>query len=585
MLKETKKQHTRIRHLLQSYALARPSVRLSLRTLSSKARKKGDGDDWIYACKTGLYDNTVKDAAIQVIGRECTSQCIWKTVHLGGYEAQALLPKADADFKKVMGYGQFLSVDTRPVRANGETTKAIVMIFKEKIREDYRVEEVRDPFLSLNIKCPRGSFDSSIEPSKNDVAFENPTVVIQLARRLFSDSYPASAHMTLTTKNLSEDEKSIQPCGSMLPQYKFGDKPCDAAKTSIRRSPEQKDCDNGILTPNKSDLNPWVLAKLHSGLGKRKNRADNFTPPAECKQVGEAADGDIGRISGSDMEYHTFLPSPLSSSPLNYQAKSRRQFESHKFKSPVNSSPITSTSWRRSIPRSGIRSKISLQRSTVNKNNNLPSFEKRLRHSTFSCSDLPKPSISKPFVSPFSSCGFINTPSRKRHGPQIRNIDNNNYKLLQASIPSACSPAGEPSEPLNTDRRNHTKDSPSQCESQLDWLKVSMPPLTKSINDGNVQDTLSEEKNYSLEAFSSIRTSASAIQRSLSVFGDIIFDDPATTGSSLLGSRASSPSWNALTRGDIQMYAKTLTGLLSGRDITVQTDRLTQSIEDVVYCD
>ena len=584
MLKETKKRHMRVKHLLQSYALARPSVRLSLRILNSKAGRKNDSSDWIYACKPGPFNNAVRDAAMQVIGRECTSQCNWKTVQLDGYEAQALLPKADAEFIKVMGYGQFLSVDARPVRANGETTKAIVMLFKEMLKLNCHVQEVRDPFLFLNMKCPRGSYDSSVEPRKNDIAFEKPMLVMQLAQRLFSDSYPVPARTMLAMENFSEDEKSMQPYGLELPQNKFGDIPCDVIGTPTRRGPDFKDRDSGLLTPDKSDLNPWVLAKLHSGLGKRKNSADAFAPPPECKQVGEAADGNTGRIYGSDMEYHTFLPSPLPSSPISYQAKSRRQFEKQKFKSPVTSSPVNSTSWRKTMPHAGRKSNITCQRPTVNKND-LHSFEKRLRHSTFSCGELPKPSISKPFVSPFSSCGSTSTPSLKRQGPLMYKVDNDNDKLLQVSTPPAFASAGESSESLSTCQQDRSKDNPLQRDMQLGWLKDLMPPLAESTKDGIVQDISSEKKNYSLKIISSVRTSAIAIQRSLSVLGDIVFDGPTMTRSSLLDSHASCTSWNALTRGDIEMYAKTLTGLLSGRGVTVQADRLTQSIKEAVSCD
>lgn len=584
MLKETKKQHIRVKHLLQSYALARPYVRLSLRTLSSNAKKKSDGDDWTYACKTSLHDNTVRGAAMQVIGRECTNQCIWKTFRLDGYEAQALLPKADADFKKVMGYGHFLSVDARPVRANGESTRATVMYFKEKLKENCHIEDVRDPFLFLNMRCPGGSYDSSLEPSKNDVAFENPTLVLQLVRRLISDSYPVSARISLPLENLSEDDKSIHPRGSQLPQCEPRDKPCDTSRTPNRRGPDQRNCESGMLTPDKSDLNPWVLAKLHSGLGKRKNRADTFAPPLEHRQVGGDADGDTGRIYGSDLEYHTFLPSPLPSSPLNHQGNSRRQFENQKFTSQVISSPINSTPRRKTRPQAGTKSKIARQ-SPTEKKNDIPSFEKLWRHSTFSCNELQKPSISKPFVSPLSSCGAMSTPFHKRQGLQICNIENNNCKAMQASTPSACTPAGASSELIDTGQHDCTEDSHSECKLQLDWLKDSMTPLIKGSNNGNNQDILRDKGDYSLRIFSLVRTSAAAIQRSLSVLGDVVLDDLPLSGSSLLGSRALGPPWNDLTRGDIEKYASTLAGLLSSRGITVQTDRLTQSIEEAVLHD
>ena len=71
-LKTTTKAFTKIRKILEAYALARPSTRISLKVLKAKS----DKDNWMYAPRIG---STVVDAAIKVFGKEATHQCHWTT--------------------------------------------------------------------------------------------------------------------------------------------------------------------------------------------------------------------------------------------------------------------------------------------------------------------------------------------------------------------------------------------------------------------------------------------------------------------------------------------------------------------------
>lgn len=69
-LKDSAKQLAKIKRSLQAYALARPSVRLSLRVLKAKT----DKGNWMYAPKS---DASVLDAAVKVVGKKVTDQCRW----------------------------------------------------------------------------------------------------------------------------------------------------------------------------------------------------------------------------------------------------------------------------------------------------------------------------------------------------------------------------------------------------------------------------------------------------------------------------------------------------------------------------
>ena len=183
-LKNSEKCLKSIKQTLQSYAFARPEVRLSLRVTKTKSDKA----NWAYAPKAG---GNAEDAAFKIAGAACASQCIWSVIDDHGFTFRAFLPKLDADPSKIGNAGSFLSIDGRPVSAARGTPKQIVKIFRETMKKgNSNFDGVKEPFIYLNISCPVSSYDANVEPAKDDVLFENPESVIQAVRRLFHAVYP-----------------------------------------------------------------------------------------------------------------------------------------------------------------------------------------------------------------------------------------------------------------------------------------------------------------------------------------------------------------------------------------------------------
>ena len=184
-LKNTEATLKKIKQSLQSYAFARPQVRLALRVLKS-ANDKGN---FTYAPKPG---GNAEDAAFKIVGAACASQCTWSVLEDQGFTVQAFLPRPGAEAGRVSNIGSFLSVDSRPVSASRGTPKQIVKIFRDAIKKaNSSFHRARDPFIYLEIACPPASYDANVEPAKDDVLFEDPDVVVQAARRLFEAIYPA----------------------------------------------------------------------------------------------------------------------------------------------------------------------------------------------------------------------------------------------------------------------------------------------------------------------------------------------------------------------------------------------------------
>lgn len=97
-LKCASKTLAKIKKLLQAYAMAKPSTRLSLKVL----RGKNESNNWVYAPTS---NSSLRDATIRVLGAEIASQCIfkeWKSAPCtvaekeSSFKIAAFLPKVDA---------------------------------------------------------------------------------------------------------------------------------------------------------------------------------------------------------------------------------------------------------------------------------------------------------------------------------------------------------------------------------------------------------------------------------------------------------------------------------------------------------
>ncbi|KAF1975268.1 hypothetical protein BU23DRAFT_530447 [Bimuria novae-zelandiae CBS 107.79] len=200
-LKESAKTLAKIKRLMQAYAFARPTVRFSLRVLKAKSNK----GDFMNAPKK---DANVEDAVLKIIGKHCALQCDWTAMESEGFEIHAFLPKPDAVGSKIANEGAFFSVDGRPVSASRGTPKKIVASFKERLRRaNPGLSSVRDPLFCINITCPPGSYDTNIEPAKDDVLFEREDIVVGAVTKLFAAYYPENA----VVSNVDDEPESPVP--------------------------------------------------------------------------------------------------------------------------------------------------------------------------------------------------------------------------------------------------------------------------------------------------------------------------------------------------------------------------------------
>ena len=70
--------------------------------------------------------------------------------------------------------------------------KHIIAFYKSHLRSlntNGYDSKLVDPFLCMNIICPRGSYDANVEPAKDDILFANPDLVLRLAEKFFQSIY------------------------------------------------------------------------------------------------------------------------------------------------------------------------------------------------------------------------------------------------------------------------------------------------------------------------------------------------------------------------------------------------------------
>ncbi|KAK1067631.1 hypothetical protein LTR74_006301 [Friedmanniomyces endolithicus] len=167
-LKDAEKCLKHVKQTLQAYAFARPQVRFSLRVLKAKSEKS----NYMYAPKPG---GSVEDAALKIVGSACVSQCIWSIIEDRGFTLQAFVPRPDGDAGKVGNIGTFLAIDRGPVSAARGTLKQLVKIFRDALKKcNASFGGVKEPFMYLSIICPSASYDTNVEPAKDDVLFGYP---------------------------------------------------------------------------------------------------------------------------------------------------------------------------------------------------------------------------------------------------------------------------------------------------------------------------------------------------------------------------------------------------------------------------
>ncbi|KAL8916815.1 MAG: hypothetical protein Q9172_006097 [Xanthocarpia lactea] len=244
-IKESTKQLAKIKRLLQAYALARPSVRLSLRVLKAKS----DRANWIYAPKS---NTSVLDAAVNVVGKKVSGQCRWVVWNSNTLRSSAEPTHADNTDTPKTSLSTY-QVEALIPKSDAGTLKQIVQLFKSYVRSSCNSsidQKITGPFLCMNLVCPTGSYDPNVEPAKDDVLFANSPSVLELVEAFLKSQYgelQSKNKQTTSSKTTATDSRNFelllarkQPLGSGQPstsssihKHTIGSSPTSRIKKSV----------------------------------------------------------------------------------------------------------------------------------------------------------------------------------------------------------------------------------------------------------------------------------------------------------------------------------------------------------------
>ncbi|KAM5453107.1 hypothetical protein MaudCBS49596_002883 [Microsporum audouinii] len=248
--KKSAKSAFNIKKLLQRYAIARPKTRFSLRLLKSK------DNDWVYAPSS---EASVRDAISQVISPTVMTSCISRNLSYPIHEERnspdteeevhdvctihisIIIPNPSAECLSNVDYkGQYVVIDGRPILTSKGFGKEISRRFKARLKQAIDESNViADPFMFLSLDCPPGIYDINIEPSKDDVLFEDHQVILQIIETAFMDVYclgaSTNSHLMDTHRNIpnKNDEQASLSTGVSSPALFKGSRclPTDIAST------------------------------------------------------------------------------------------------------------------------------------------------------------------------------------------------------------------------------------------------------------------------------------------------------------------------------------------------------------------
>ncbi|KEY65655.1 hypothetical protein S7711_08729 [Stachybotrys chartarum IBT 7711] len=196
-LKQSHKSLVKIKELVHCYALARPDLKLVFKVL-------GEGKPrWSHAPTS---PPKFREAAIQIVdasvasnylelyssrnGRVLTHQEFQRQSSPDNLTLQALLPRPDCKVRTIKSRGPFVSVDGRPLCAARGLPKKLASILKPYLQKAFvQSPGVHNPFFYLGLRCPPGSYDPNVSPSKDEVLFDNEGEVLDRFRELCEHVY------------------------------------------------------------------------------------------------------------------------------------------------------------------------------------------------------------------------------------------------------------------------------------------------------------------------------------------------------------------------------------------------------------
>lgn len=185
--------------------------------------------------------------------------------------------------------------------------KDIIQMYQRYLQQTLDSSEssvISRPFLALHIRCPPRSYDVNIEPTKDEVLFFRPDLLLSLVERLFRKVYENIDNGAEAPNRLRGNSEiaSKSPTVTDMP---------DPDDLEVRKTPVQsKDCVKSndaedTATPNRAYMNPFTIAAMNATVG-----------PKKMEVLGPSTTSDFDRVakSGQDSSGPSNKPPRIPSS-------------------------------------------------------------------------------------------------------------------------------------------------------------------------------------------------------------------------------------------------------------------------------
>ncbi|ETS86436.1 hypothetical protein PFICI_00264 [Pestalotiopsis fici W106-1] len=175
-VKESKRTIEKIKDLLVSYVMAKPHIKMIFKVY------KHANLSWSYSPRRPV---TLKEAALQILGKEGASRCAEKTFDgdsPASLKITALVWRPDTEVLRLPKH-RYFSVDGRPVTGTAGTMRKLLPIYHKYLESalpspDEKALNVGDVFLCVNLVNP-GPYDVNITPSKDEILFEDEEAILR----------------------------------------------------------------------------------------------------------------------------------------------------------------------------------------------------------------------------------------------------------------------------------------------------------------------------------------------------------------------------------------------------------------------
>jgi DNA mismatch repair ATPase MutL len=265
------------------------------------------------------------------------------------------------DPNKVSSKGHFIAVDGRPIGTTLGLSKDFIKLYKTNFRHRLSLRGTTelsvDPFLCLQLQCPARSYDVNVEPSKDEVLFTNPHIVLQLVEDFLDSVYGSlPARSGAQNSGVKKDVSKMGPdapfnlllAKTNRPSFSDAVKPVRTSQDEVACTPVGNGPRTKVVSPCSVPLEDEVKEPNHdisssSAVGTKSHRnmfdfgeddVDANEPPT-LSQQGSQTEADSAELRRAS------VTNPWSIAKLHAPASSTKRFIQQTVDTGFRNQPMT----------------------------------------------------------------------------------------------------------------------------------------------------------------------------------------------------------------------------------------------------